>query len=75
MLILTSGMTSIQGVGLLLVAWSPIAWHELFLPWRPCGNLASFRKFKGQFTPAVKERLRKQYGDQLAEIMNETLQG
>ena len=35
----------------------------------------TFHKFKGQFTPAVKERLRKQYGDQLAEIMNETLQG
>ena len=34
-----------------------------------------FHKFKGQFTPAVKERLGKQYGDQLLEIMNETLQG
>ena len=34
-----------------------------------------FRKIKGQFTPEIKERLRKQYGDRLAEIVNETLQG
>ena len=34
-----------------------------------------YRKFKGKLTLAVKQRMRNHYGDQLAEIMNEALQG